>query len=252
MATVILLRHGRTTANASGVLAGRLPGVNLDATGREQARAAGRRLAEVRLSAVLTSPMARCRETARLALEGHPAGSSVRVENALAECDYGTWQGRPLKELAEEPLWQTVQRHPSHATFPEGESLRTMQHRAVAAVRRADAEVEAEHGPGAAWLLLSHGDIIKAVLADALGMHLDAFQRLVVDPASASVVRYSAERPYVVATNTHSGSLAWLTPPGAGGEVAGETVGGGAGPAGDGSAGAGPAGDGTGQHGAGA
>ena len=87
-----------------------------------------------------------------------------------------------------------------------------MQARAVAAVRRHDAAVEAEHGPGAIWVAVSHGDIIKSLLADALGMHLDLFQRLQVDPASLSIVRYTSSRPYVLASNTHEGDLSWLAP----------------------------------------
>ena len=103
-----------------------------------------------------------------------------------------------------------MQTQPSAAVFPGGESMATMQARAVAAVRRARRRVEAEHGPGAVWVAVSHGDIIKSVLADALGMHLDLFQRLHVDPASISIVRYTGTRPYVLATNTHAGDLSWL------------------------------------------
>jgi broad specificity phosphatase PhoE len=88
-----------------------------------------------------------------------------------------------------------------------------MQARVVDAVRRRDAAVEHEHGPGAVWVAVSHGDLVKAVLADALGMHLDLFQRIHVDPASISIVRYTASRPFVLATNTHDGDLSWLVPP---------------------------------------
>jgi probable phosphomutase (TIGR03848 family) len=212
MATLVLLRHGRTTANASGILAGRAPGVSLDDTGREQAVRAGERLAAVPLAAVVSSPMDRCRETSAAVLERQDPPPGLRGEDALTECDYGTWQGRPLKELAKEPLWTVVQRQPSAAVFPDGESMTTMQARAVEAVRRIDAEVEAEHGASAVWVAVSHGDIIKSVLADALGMHLDLFQRIQVDPASLSIVRYTADRPYVLAQNTHAGDLAWLRP----------------------------------------
>jgi probable phosphomutase (TIGR03848 family) len=137
---------------------------------------------------------------------------TVATERGITECDYGEWQGRALKELAREKLWATVQSQPSAAAFPGGESLGAMQARAVAAVRRHDAAVEATHGVGAVWVAVSHGDIIKSVLADALGMHLDLFQRLNVDPASMSIIRYTSARPYVLATNTHEGDLAWLVP----------------------------------------
>lgn len=207
MATVILVRHGRTTANASGILAGRTPGVGLDEIGREQARRVGERLAPVRLARIVTSPLERCKETAALLRAAeHPRPV---VDRALTECDYGEWQGQPLKTLAKEKLWATVQGNPSHVAFPGGESMPAMMARAAAAVRRHDASLD----DGEVWAAVSHGDIIKAVLADALGMHLDLFQRINVDPGSVSIVRYTGSRPYVLATNTHAGDLGWLTPP---------------------------------------
>jgi len=137
------------------------------------------------------------------------------VANArgLLECDYGSWTGRELRSLAKEELWKTVQVHPANARFPDGESMAQMMARAVAAVREWDTKVEAEHGSDAVWLAVSHGDVIKSILADALGMHLDLFQRLVVDPASLSVVRYTKMRPFVVSVNSHAGDLAALKAP---------------------------------------
>jgi probable phosphomutase (TIGR03848 family) len=167
----------------------------------------------VPLVAVVTSPLERCRQTARAILKAQEGTPATATERGITECDYGAWQGRPLKELAKEPLWKVVQTQPSAAAFPDGESMAAMQARSVNAVRRLDARFEAEHGPGAVWVAVSHGDIIKSVLADALGMHLDLFQRLQVDPASVSIVRYTGTRPYVLATNTHAGDLSWLKPP---------------------------------------
>jgi probable phosphomutase (TIGR03848 family) len=213
MATVILVRHGRTSANASGTLAGRTPGVRLDDTGTDQARRTAERLAAVPLAAVVTSPLERCRQTAKIITAEHPAAPRTVSERGITECDYGEWQGRLLKDLAKEKLWSVVQTQPSAAAFPGGESLQAMQARSVAAVRRHDAAIEAEHGAGAVWVAVSHGDIIKSVLADALGMHLDLFQRLFVDPASVSIVRYTGTRPYVMASNTHAGDLSWLAAP---------------------------------------
>ncbi len=213
MATVILVRHGRTSANASGMLAGRLAGVKLDDHGRGQAERAGERIAGVPLAAIVSSPLERCRQTARLLAAAHPAAPATTTERGIIECDYGDWQGRQLRDLAKEKLWSTVQAQPSAATFPGGESLLTMQARSVEAVRRHDAAVEAAHGGAAVWVAVSHGDIIKSILADALGMHLDLFQRLHVDPASISIVRYTGTRPYVLASNTHAGDLSWLAPP---------------------------------------
>ncbi len=231
MATVILVRHGRTTANASGVLAGRTPGVELDDTGRDQAARTGERLGAVPLVAVVSSPLQRCRQTAQAVLDHQSGSPDAPVDDGITECDYGDWQGRSLSDLASEDLWSVVQNQPSAAVFPGGESLGAMQARAVAAIRARDAAIEAEHGPGAVWVAVSHGDIIKAVLADALGMHLDLFQRLHVNPASASIVSYGTTRPHVVAMNTDAGDLAWLgTKPPAADAPVGGGVGGGAGP----------------------
>ena len=250
MATAILVRHGRTTANSDGVLAGRSRGVALDEVGRAQAAAAGERLAGLPLAMLATSPLRRCRQTAAAILAARePRGSApVRAvtERGLLECDYGEWQGQSLRALAKHPLWPVVQVQPSAVTFPAGESLPGMSARVVAAVRGRDAEVTERDGPEACWVAVSHADPIKAVVADALGMHLDLFQRLVVDPGSVTVIRYGTPRPFVVALNTQAGDLGWLAPPprrrrrrgGAArsgadavvGGVGGGVVGGGAGP----------------------
>jgi probable phosphomutase (TIGR03848 family) len=209
VATVILLRHGRSTANTGGVLAGWTPGVRLDDTGREQARAVAERLAKVPLAAVVSSPLERCRETADAVAVGRDL--VVQADDRLGEARYGDWTGRPLKELAKEPLWKVVQQHPSGAVFPgpEGEGLAQTQTRAVAAVR----EWNARLGPDAVWLACTHGDVIKAILADALGLHLDQFQRIVVDPASISVITYTDTRPFVQRMNDGGGDVAALLPP---------------------------------------
>jgi probable phosphomutase (TIGR03848 family) len=210
MATVLLVRHGRTTANATGLLAGRTAGVGLDDLGRDQAARTGDRIAAVPVARVVSSPLDRCLETAAAIVDRQTSAPPSSVDSELTECDYGRWQGRRLEELAKEDLWRTVQSHPSAVVFPGGESLAGMQARAVAAIRRHDGAVEAEHGPGAVWVAVSHGDIIKSVLADALGMHLDMFQRLEVGPASVSIVTYGASGPWVLATSTDSGDLSWL------------------------------------------
>jgi probable phosphomutase (TIGR03848 family) len=207
--TVILMRHGRTTANAAGVLAGWTPGVQLDETGTGQVQTVGRRLSAVPLAAVVSSPLERCRQTAGAVLADRDL--ELQVDDRLGEARYGDWTGRPIKELAKEPLWKVVQQHPSAAVFPgaEGEGLAQTQARAVAAVR----EWNLKLGPDAVWLACSHGDVIKAVLADALGLHLDQFQRIVVDPASLSVVTYTDTRPFVVRVNDTGGDVSALIPP---------------------------------------
>ncbi|MES2169941.1 MAG: histidine phosphatase family protein [Actinomycetota bacterium] len=223
MATVILVRHGRTAANVAGVLAGRAEGVGLDELGHEQAVRAAERLAAVPIAGLVSSPLERCQTTAALILERQVTPPTLIVDDRMTECDYGEWQGRSLGELAKEPLWTVVQTEPSQAVFPGGESMAGMQERAVTAIREHDARFEAEHGPGAVWVAVSHGDVIKSILADALGMHLDLFQRIGVSPASVSIVRYGASRPDVVAMNTGSGDLSWLatTPPPADAPVGG-------------------------------
>ena len=208
MTTVILLRHGRTTANAGGVLAGWTPGVRLDERGQEQVGAVAERLATVPLAAVVSSPLERCRQTADAVATGREM--AVQDDDRLGEARYGDWTGRTLKELVKEPMWRVVQQHPSAAVFPgpEGEGLAQTQARAVAAVRSWNATL----GPDAVWLACSHGDVIKAILADALGLHLDQFQRIVVDPASVSVVTYTDTRPFVLRINDGGGDVSALIP----------------------------------------
>jgi probable phosphomutase (TIGR03848 family) len=207
--TVILLRHGRTTANTGGVLAGWTPGVRLDEAGEAQVAAVGERLAKVPLAAVVSSPLERCGQTAAAVVQGRDV--DVQTDDRLGEARYGDWTGRAIKELAKEPLWKVVQQHPSAAVFPgpEGEGLAQTQARAVAAVRAWNATL----GPDAVWLACSHGDVIKAILADALGLHLDQFQRIVVDPASISVVTYTDTRPFVIRVNDTGGDVSALIPP---------------------------------------
>ncbi|MPZ80611.1 MAG: MSMEG_4193 family putative phosphomutase [Actinophytocola sp.] len=210
MATVVLLRHARSTANGSGVLAGRSPGVELDESGRKQADALVDRLAQVPLAEIVCSPLLRCQQTVTPLAKARDLAPVT--EDSLSEVDYGAWTGRELKTLFKETLWSVVQQHPSAAVFPEGEGLAQVQTRAVAAVRAHDARISAAHGPKAVWLLCSHGDVLKAIIADALGQHLDTFQRIVVNPASVSVVQYTETRPFVLRMNDNGGELASIVP----------------------------------------
>ncbi|WP_073456284.1 histidine phosphatase family protein [Pseudonocardia thermophila] len=211
MTAMILLRHGRSSANVAGVLAGRTPGVELDEVGRSQAEKIVERFKGVPVAEIVCSPMLRCEQTvAPLAAE---RGLQPLTEPELAEVDYGSWTGGELRKLAKDPLWKVVQAHPSAAVFPGGEGLAAMQHRAVSAVRRHDARIAAEHGPHAIWIACTHGDVIKAVLADALGTHLDNFQRIMVDTCSISVVHYTQTRPFVSRINDVGGDLSGLAPP---------------------------------------
>lgn len=227
MTTVLLIRHGRSTANTAGILAGRTPGIDLDELGRDQAVRLAARLAEVPLDAVVASPLERTRQTAQPLLAARPE-ALFELDERFTECDYGTWSGRTLKSLAEEPLWRTVQAHPAAAAFPDGESLAAVSARAVAAVRAWNAKL----GEQAAYAVVSHGDVIKAIAADALGMHLDLFQRLQIDPCSLTVVRYHGTRPAVLRVNDLGGDVRALIPAAAApeaGEAGDAPVGGGAG-----------------------
>jgi probable phosphoglycerate mutase len=130
----------------------------------------------------------------------------LQEDAAFIECDYGSWTGRSLKELSKETAWKQVQGHPSSVTFPLGESMMEMQLRAVRGIRQWNALI----GPDAIYAVVSHGDVIKAILADALGMHLDHFQRLSVDPCSISIIEYAPLRPFVSRTNDNGEDLSAL------------------------------------------
>lgn len=212
MATVLLVRHGRSSANSRGILAGRAPGVFLDDVGQQQATDTAARIASLPVVAVVSSPLERCEQTAQAVAAALASPLPVQTDDRLVECGYGDWTGQELKSLAKDPLWKVVQSHPSGATFPNGESMREMQARGVAAMRDWDQRITAEFGGDALWVASSHGDVIKAILADALGTHLDNFQRIVVDPASVSVISYTPLRPFVVRYNEH-GDLGGLAPP---------------------------------------
>lgn len=209
--TVLLLRHGRSTANTAGVLAGRAEGVELDEKGREQAERVVERLAALPVVAIVASPLTRCQQT--VGPLATTRGLSPLTDDRLAEVDYGSWTGKAIKDLLKEPLWSVVQQHPSAAVFPDGEGLAQVQARAVAAVREHDSRLLAEHGHDVLWVACSHGDVIKSILADALGTHLDGFQRIVADPCSVSAVRYTPTRPFVLRTNDTGGDLSSLVPP---------------------------------------
>jgi probable phosphomutase (TIGR03848 family) len=213
--TVLLVRHG-LTATTGQLLTGWTPGVGLDERGRAQAKALGERLAPVPLDAIVTSPLDRCRETveeilaARAARDGHGGRAEPVTDERVGECKYGDWTGKPLKELEKDPLWPVVQAHPSAVTFPgaRGESMLDMQHRAVSAVR----EWNAKLGKDATYLVCSHGDVIKAIVADALGLHLDQCQRIVADPCSLTVIRYTPLRPFLLRLNDTGGGVDDLLP----------------------------------------
>lgn len=202
MPTAFLVRHGRSSANTAGILAGRKPGVHLDDIGIQQAKLAARRLSLLRLSAIVASPLERTMQTAMEILDDQPGNAEIVVDERFIECDYGTWSGKRLAVLARRPLWRTIQTNPSSVRFPgvDGESLAGMQARA----REAIYDWGEVLGSRSQFAVVTHGDIIKAILADALGMHLDMFQRIAVDPGSISVVQYSKGSAMVLRMNDSS------------------------------------------------
>jgi probable phosphomutase (TIGR03848 family) len=193
---VVLIRHAHSSANASGVLSGRKSGIHLSEVGSKQAKDLAGRLGAISVRALRSSPLERCQETIAPWKKKYGAEIRLEIDEDLVEMDYGLWNGRKLRSLLKDPLWDTVQMQPSRVRFPKGEAMAAMQARAMSAVFRA------LETPGKGHVLLvSHGDILKAILASSLGLHLDEFQRFVVDPASISVLDFSPSKPRLLFMN---------------------------------------------------
>ncbi|GAA1073689.1 MAG: MSMEG_4193 family putative phosphomutase [Nocardiopsis sp. BM-2018] len=226
--TLLLVRHGMTDATGPR-LAGRAPNVHLNDNGRGQAADLASRLEGIVPAALVSSPLERCQETAEAISER--LGTPVTTDERFVECDYGSWTGRSLTDLAAEPLWRVVQDHPSAARFPGGEALAATSARAVEAVRDWNGRLlqQASAGdPPPLYVVCSHGDVIKAIIADALGLHLDLFQRLRVDPCSVTSITYTRTRPFLNKLNDTGEPLSGALPTAA--EAKGDAaVGGGAG-----------------------
>lgn len=210
MTLVLIVRHGLTAATGSA-LSGRTPGIALNDKGRDQAAAVAERLAQVRLDAIISSPLERCAQTAETIAARQGGGLAVQTDDRLIEVGYGDWTGQSLRKLSREPLWRVVQAYPSAVTFPgpDGETLPDIQRRAVTAIRDWNSKL----GADAVYLICSHADVIKAILADSLGLHLDLYQRICVDPCSLSVIRYTPLRPFVERMNDTGGSVTTLARP---------------------------------------
>ena len=189
---IYLLRHGHSTANGKGILAGRDNSVRLSPQGLLQAGAAAEALAGVKFKAHISSPIARCVETLK------PYHAKVIKDARFQEMHYGEWSGKKLALLAKKSLWKTIQSHPSQVRFPAGESFLEMNARTTDAI----AQLAAKYS--GAILICSHGDVIKAIIAQAMGVHLDAFQKIVIDPASISVIRVSGSSIQLVKSNDTS------------------------------------------------
>ena len=182
MPKIVLIRHAHSTANAAGVLSGQLAGVHLSKSGQEQAERLAERLGKLTISQIQVSPMDRCYETLSPWLAKYGKSVKVITDQNLIEVDYGKWSGKKLATLSRAKLWRKVQGQPSAVTFPEGEGLAQMQVRAMKSVHEffaSDLDLT---------IMVSHGDVIKAIVASSLGMHLDDFQRIVIDPASITIL----------------------------------------------------------------
>lgn len=197
---LVLIRHGHSEANAAGILSGRLPNVHLTQKGKDQALQLAQRLGSFPISSLRISPMERCFETISPWVTEYVTPKKVQfqpiIDENLSEVDYGAWSGKKLSVLSKNKLWKVVQESPSRMYFPNGEGIAAMQSRAMNSVHAA----VSSKSKGAA-VLVSHGDVIKSIMASALGMHLDEFQRIVIDPASISIVDYSSIKPRVLLLN---------------------------------------------------
>lgn len=201
---ILLIRHGKAEFKA-GHLYGWTPGVKLSADGREEAKRLSERLEDIRLTAVYSSPLDRALETAEITMAGRHV--EIKILEGLGEVKYGKWQGRSYKALMKTPLWRTVQRMPSQARFPDGESLLELQRRGVDAIE----SIRKLHKRGVI-AAFSHADMIKAIVAHYLGMHLDLFQRIHVETASVTAIAFFNDFPRVLRVGD-TGDLRALQPP---------------------------------------
>ena len=202
MARIVLLRHAHSVANEKNLLAGRTAGISLSKTGKEQAKDLIARLGNIQFDEVAISPLQRCRETIDPWLDTTGAKSRIVVDDSISEVDYGNWSGKTLASLRRKAQWKVVQDFPSQMIFPEGESLLEMQGRALSGFYR----LNAVKGKGPR-LLVSHGDVIKSIVAHCLGMHLDQFQRLVIEPASLTIIDTDSGTSRLVRFNDAKGFL---------------------------------------------
>jgi probable phosphomutase (TIGR03848 family) len=184
LASIILVRHSRSTANTAGVLAGQAPGISLDEVGQNQAQGLIARIGDVEISRTISSPLQRCIETISPWHQSH-GKSAIEIDDNFIESNYGSWTGQNLSDLAKEPLWKEVQKQPSKVTFPNGESFQEMFSRVSEGLDKVIENLGDEDNV----IIVSHGDIIKLAIAKVLDLPIDNFQKLVIDPASISIVK---------------------------------------------------------------
>ena len=198
---IFLLRHALSVANDSGVLAGQISGISLSKVGKEQANHLVERIGSVKFDSVRVSPMQRCQETIAPWVES-PYGSGISeylLDDQIIEMNYGTWSGKKLSKLSREKLWKDIQSRPSKVTFPGGEKFTSMQKRAFKTIEELGSAKK-----GSNHLIVSHGDVLKAIVATALKMKLDDFQSLIIDPASVTVLDFDSNTSRLIAYNDKS------------------------------------------------
>lgn len=208
MARLVFLRHAHSTANDAGVLSGQIPGVSLSVKGRKQAEELVERIGASSFDSIRVSPMQRCEETISPWLKSHysKAIKSYRIDESLIEMDYGSWSGRKLSALSREKMWREIQDRPSSVQFPDGERMKSMQKRAISSV--ASALAEKKNGT---HLFVSHGDVLKAIVASLLKIKLDDFQSLVIDPASITIIDFDGSKSRLLAFNDSHSPIAPMT-----------------------------------------
>jgi probable phosphomutase (TIGR03848 family) len=195
MTTILFIRHAVNDFVKTGKLAGWTPGVHLNEEGQAQAQALGKRLADAPIKHIYSSPLERTMETAQAVQQHHPH-LTIEANTELGEVKYGDWEGASIAALQSRKMWQVVQEYPSRAVFPNGETMRGVQTRAVNEVER----LVKKH-PGQMIAVVSHADLIKMVMAHYLGMHLDNFQRIVISPASINTLQLGHSRPFIASMN---------------------------------------------------
>ena len=229
MTRIVLLRHAHSSANAKAILAGRAPGVDLSDRGRKESQELAERLKGIDFSLIRVSPMERCSQTIAPLIDqlskGSGAKPTIEVENDLVEVDYGKWTGRKLSVLSRDKAWKIVQNNPSAMYFPGGEGLLDVQARAMRALNRS------ANTPGKGpKLLVSHGDVIKSIVASVLGTHLDHFQKIIIDPASLTVLDFNGVDYRVLTLNSTTAPIsAYLKEENSGKKGVAALVGGGSG-----------------------
>jgi len=205
MTRILLIRHAHSVANDRGILAGQATGVVLTEKGVSQSLELAERLKGVAISKVHISPLERCHLTINPLLKKIPVKSrpKIVISEDLSEVDYGKWTGKKLSALYREKLWKVVQSRPSAMYFPEGEGLAAVQVRAMRAVHAAAKESGLQ-------VIVSHGDVIKSIVAAVLGTHLDNFQKIVIDPASITVIDFDGSDFRVLTLNNTSTPISEL------------------------------------------